>query len=211
MNLRFDENGLIPAIVQHADTREVLMVAYMNQESLDITLEEGRTCFYSRSRRALWRKGETSGNVQHVVRVSADCDADALLVEVLPDGPACHTGSRSCFFQGLYKSPDTPSLSLDGLYRLILGRRAERKEGSYTTYLFDKGREKMLKKVGEEATEVIIGAMKESREETVYEIADLAYHLLVLMAEMGIEPAAIVRELSGRHVVDTKTKQETMR
>ena len=208
MNLKFDANGLIPAIVQDFRTREVLMLAYMNRESLDISLAEKRTCFFSRSRQSLWRKGETSGNVQHIVRISADCDGDTLLIEVLRDGPACHTGADSCFFDLLYADEAQQRFSLDALYALIQGRKAEKKEGSYTTYLFEKGKEKILKKVGEESTEVIIGAMKDSREETVYEIADLAYHVLVLMAEMDITPQEIRQELAGRHVVDKKVKQE---
>lgn len=212
--LKFDEKGLIPAVVQDARTHRVLTLAYMNRESLAITLREGRTCFYSRSRRTLWRKGETSGNVQRVVRVTADCDGDALLVEVEPAGPACHTGEESCFFRPLEGAPDGGAaqarFSLDGLYGLLLGRKAERPAGSYTTYLFDKGREKILKKVGEECTEVIIGAMKDSREETVFEVADLTYHVLVLLAEMGVTPDEVRAELARRHVVDRKVKQETM-
>lgn len=212
--LKFDEKGLIPAVVQDARTHRVLTLAYMNRESLAITLREGRTCFYSRSRRTLWRKGETSGNVQRVVRVTADCDGDALLVEVEPAGPACHTGEESCFFRPLEGAPDSGAaearFSLDGLYELLLGRKAERPAGSYTTYLFDKGREKILKKVGEECTEVIIGAMKDSREETVFEVADLTYHVLVLLAEMGVTPDEVRAELARRHVVDRKVKQETM-
>lgn len=212
--LKFDEKGLIPAVVQDARTHRVLTLAYMNRESLAVTLREGRTCFYSRSRRTLWRKGETSGNVQRVVRVTADCDGDALLVEVEPAGPACHTGEESCFFRPLEGAPDSGAaearFSLDGLYGLLLGRKAERPAGSYTTYLFDKGREKILKKVGEECTEVIIGAMKDSREETVFEVADLTYHVLVLLAEMGVTPDEVRAELARRHVVDHKVKQETM-
>lgn len=212
--LKFDENGLIPAVVQDARTHRVLTLAYMNRESLAVTLREGRTCFYSRSRRTLWRKGETSGNVQRVVRVTADCDGDALLVEVEPAGPACHTGEESCFFRPLEGAPDGGAaearFSLDGLYGLLLDRKAERPAGSYTTYLFDKGREKILKKVGEECTEVIIGAMKDSREETVFEVADLTYHVLVLLAEMGVTPDEVRAELARRHVVDHKVKQETM-
>ena len=208
--LKFDAHGLIPAVVQDFRTRQVLTLAYMNRESLEITLREKRTCFYSRSRRTLWRKGETSGNVQHVVRISADCDGDALVVEVLPDGPACHTGADTCFFRLLYGDAAEAPFSLDGLYRLLLSRKAERPAGSYTTYLFDKGREKILKKVGEECTEVVIGAMKGSREETIFEVSDLAYHVLVLMAEMGITPEDIRAELASRHVIDHKVKQETM-
>ena len=208
--LKFDAHGLIPAVVQDFRTRQVLTLAYMNRESLEITLREKRTCFYSRSRKTLWRKGETSGNVQHVVRISADCDGDALVVEVLPDGPACHTGADTCFFRLLYGDAAEAPFTLDGLYRLLLSRKAERPAGSYTTYLFDKGREKILKKVGEECTEVVIGAMKGSREETIFEASDLAYHVLVLMAEMGITPEDIRAELASRHVIDHKVKQETM-
>lgn len=208
--IKFGPDGLIPAVVQDFRTREVLTVAYMNRESLAISLAERRTCFFSRSRQALWRKGETSGNVQHIVRITADCDQDALVVEVLRDGPACHTGNDSCFFNTLYRDEAQQRFTIDALYALVEGRKTEKKEGSYTTYLFEKGKEKILKKVGEECTEVIIGAMKGSRAETVYEIADLAYHILVLMAEEGITPEDIRHELASRHVVDHKTKQETM-
>ena len=208
--LKFDERGLIPAVVQDFYSGQVLTVAYMNRESLAITLEEKRTCFWSRSRGELWRKGETSGNVQHVVSVTADCDGDALVVRVIKDGPACHTGEESCFFHELFRDPDVPELALDALYGLLRERNERRPEKSYTTYLFEKGKEKILKKVGEECTEVIIGAMKDSREETVYEISDLCYHVLVLMVDMGITPEEIRRELASRHVVDHKVKQETM-
>ncbi len=210
MNLKFDADGLIPAVVQDADTGRVLTVAYMNRESLDITLAEKRTCFFSRSRQALWRKGETSGNVQHVVRVTADCDGDALLVEVRREGPACHTGAESCFHNAIADEGGAP-FTMDALFDLVQGRKAAPKEGSYTTYLFEKGKEKILKKVGEECAEVLIGAMKNDRTETVFEIADVAYHLLVLMAEMGITPDEVRRELARRHVVDHKVKQETMK
>ncbi|MCL1965525.1 MAG: bifunctional phosphoribosyl-AMP cyclohydrolase/phosphoribosyl-ATP diphosphatase HisIE [Firmicutes bacterium] len=209
MDLKFDKDGLIPAVVQDFRTGRVLTVAYMNQESLAISLAEKRTCFYSRSRQALWRKGETSGNTQRIVRMTADCDGDALVVEVIKEGPACHTGEESCFFTLLYAQEGAQPFSMDALYRLIEGRKAEAKEGSYTTYLFQKGKEKILKKVGEECTEVIIGGMKGSKGETVYEIADLAYHVLVLMAEMGITVEDIRQELAARHVVDHKVKQET--
>lgn len=211
-DVKFDQNGLVPAIVQDFYTGEVLTLAYMNKESLEITIKEGKTCFYSRSRACLWRKGETSGNFQHVVSITADCDNDALVVKVIKDGPACHTGCESCFFNLLHldQNVDLP-FSMDGLYELIMGRKIDQKEGSYTTYLFNKGKEKILKKVGEECTEVVIGAMKDSREETIYEISDLAYHLLVLMAEMNITVDDIRAELASRHVVDKKIKQETMR
>ena len=209
--LKFDERGLIPAVVQDYYSGRVLTVAYMNRESLAVTLEEKRTCFWSRSRGELWRKGETSGNMQHVVSVTADCDGDALVVRVIKDGPACHTGEESCFFRELFRDPDVPELALDALYALLCERNERRPPDSYTTYLFEKGKEKILKKVGEECTEVIIGAMKDSREETVYEISDLCYHVLVLMADMGITPEEIRRELASRHVVDHKVKQETMK
>lgn len=208
--LKFDANGLIPAIVQDHYTKEVLTLAYMNAETLALTIAEGRTVFWSRSRQEIWRKGETSGNVQRVVSITADCDADALVVEVVKDGPACHTGAESCFFTPVYVSPELKLFSWEGLYELIKGRKVNPQQGSYTTYLFEKGIEKILKKVGEETTEVIIGAMKNSREETVYEIADEAYHIMVLMVEMGIGIEDITRELEKRHVIDHKVKQETM-
>jgi len=210
MELKFDEKGLIPAIVQDHYTKQVLTLAYMNRESLAITIDERRTCFWSRSRQELWRKGETSGAVQHVVSVTADCDCDALVVEVVKDGPACHTGAESCFFNQLYLSEELKQFSYEGLYELIRGRRANPQEGSYTTYLFDKGLDKILKKVGEECTEVIIAGRKEDREETVYEIADLAYHVMVLMVQTGISVEDVTRELERRHVVDHKVKQERM-
>ena len=210
MELKFDEKGLIPAIVQDHYTKEVLTLAYMNKESLAITIDERRTCFWSRSHQELWRKGDTSGNVQHVVSITADCDGDALVVEVVKDGPACHTGSESCFFNEIYLSDELKQFSYEGLYHLIEGRKTTPKEGSYTTYLFDKGLDKILKKVGEECTEVIIGGRKEDKEETVYEIADLCYHVMVLMVQMGITVEDITRELEKRHVVDHKVKQERM-
>lgn len=210
MNLKFDEKGLIPAIVQDHYTKEVLTLAYMNEESLAITIDERRTCFWSRSRQELWRKGETSGSVQHVVSITADRDGDALVVEVVKDGPACHTGAESCFFRQLYLSPELKQFSYEGLYRLLQGRRTDPREGSYTTYLFEKGLDKILKKVGEECTEVIIAGRKEDKAETIYEIADLAYHVMVLMVQMGITVEEVTRELEGRHVVDHKVKQERM-
>ena len=210
MELKFDEKGLIPAIVQDHYTKEVLTLAYMNAESLAITIDERRTCFWSRSRQELWRKGDTSGAVQHVVAIYADCDADALVVEVVKDGPARHTGAESCFFQPLYISEELKQFSYEGLYQLIAGRKTDPKEGSYTTYLFEKGMDKILKKVGEECTEVIIGASKGDKEEAVYEIADLCYHVMVLMVQMGITVEDITRELEKRHVVDHKVKQERM-
>ena len=210
MELKFDEKGLIPAIVQDHYTKEVLTLAYMNAESLALTIAEQRTVFWSRSRQELWRKGETSGNVQKVVSVTADCDGDALVVEVIKSGPACHTGAESCFFNPVYVSDEVKQFSWEGLYRLIQGRRTQPKEGSYTTYLFEKGRDKILKKVGEECTEVLIGGAKNDREETIYEIADLAYHVLVLMVEMGITLEDITAEEAKRHVIDKKIKQERM-
>jgi phosphoribosyl-ATP pyrophosphohydrolase/phosphoribosyl-AMP cyclohydrolase len=210
MELKFDGQGLIPAIVQDHYTKQVLTLAYMNAESLAITIDERRTCFWSRSRRTLWRKGETSGNVQHVVSITADCDCDALVVEVVKDGPACHTGAESCFFNRLYLSDELKAFSYEGLYELIRGRQTAPKEGSYTSYLFARGLDKILKKVGEECTEVIIAGRKEDREETVYEIADLAYHVMVLMVQMGISVEDVTRELEKRHVVDHKVKQERM-
>lgn len=207
----FDEKGLIPAIVQDFYTKEVLTLAYMNEESLEITKKEGYTCFWSRSRQELWRKGETSGNRQKVVSITADCDGDALVVEVIKAGPACHTGAESCFFNNIYQSEDQNPFSYKDLYELIKGRKTEPKEGSYTTYLFESGMDKILKKVGEESTEVIIAAAKGDKEETVYEISDLAYHILVMMVEMGIEIPNINGELAHRHVIDKKIKQEYMK
>ena len=208
--LKFDENGLIPAIVVDSVTKKVLTLAYMNRESLMITMERGLTCFYSRSRQELWLKGETSGNYQHVVSITADCDKDALVVVVEPDGPACHTGEVSCFYNTIFENPEYKEFSLEALSKLIEGRKLEKTEGSYTTYLFEKGRDKILKKVGEESTEVIIAAKGDDKKETIYEIADLAYHLLVLMIEMGISLEDIHRELASRHVIDKKVKQEKM-
>ncbi len=208
--LKFDEKGLIPAVVQEAGTGKVLMVAWMNRESLQKTLETGLTCFWSRSRQALWTKGETSGNLQHVVSVTADCDGDTLLVKVDKDGPACHTGSETCFFNDLWQSEERHEFTYEGLMALIEGRKNEPKEGSYTTYLFEKGLDKILKKVGEESTEVIIAAKAQDKKETVYEIADLAYHVMVLMTEAGITTDDIRAELAKRHVIDHKVKQEKM-
>ncbi|MCD8056210.1 MAG: bifunctional phosphoribosyl-AMP cyclohydrolase/phosphoribosyl-ATP diphosphatase HisIE [Clostridiales bacterium] len=208
MNLKFDERGLIPAVVVDEYTREVLTLAYMNRESLEISLERGLTCFYSRSRRSLWLKGETSGNYQHIVKIVADCDRDALTVTVRRDGPACHTGEVSCFYNTVYD--DGTDFTYEGLMELIAGRKSSPKEGSYTSYLFDKGIDKILKKVGEEATEVVIAGKDGDRGETVYEISDLIYHLMVLMTEAGITTEDISRELARRHVVDAKVKQEKM-
>ncbi len=208
--LKFDEKGLIPAIVTDADTGKVLTLAYMNKESLQISMEKGLTCFYSRSRQELWLKGETSGNFQHIVSITADCDYDALNVVVRKDGPACHTGTDSCFTNEVYEGEEPEGFSMESLYTLLLGRKENLPEGSYTTYLFQKGMDKILKKVGEECTEVIIGACKNDRAETVYEIADLAYHVMVLMVEMGISVDDIKKELASRHVIDHKVKQEKM-
>lgn len=208
--LKFDEKGLIPAIVVDSKTGEVLTLAYMNEESLKITLEKGLTCFYSRSRQELWLKGETSGNYQHVVSITADCDNDALVVVVEKDGPACHTGKESCFFNPVYQSDERHRFTLQGLYELLEGRKKEKPEGSYTTYLFEKGIDKILKKVGEECTEVIIAGKANDKKETVYELADLAYHAMVLMVEMGITVEDVRNELASRHVIDHKVKQEKM-
>ena len=208
--LKFDEKGLIPAIVVDSISKKVLTLAYMSRESLKITMEKNLTCFYSRSRGELWLKGETSGNYQHVVSITADCDNDALVVTVEPDGPACHTGTESCFTKPVYENTELRDFSLESLVKLIEGRKIEKTEGSYTTYLFEKGLDKILKKVGEESTEVIIAAKADDKKETIYEIADLTYHLLVLMIQMGISLEDIHRELASRHVIDKKVKQEKM-
>lgn len=208
--LKFDANGLIPAIVVDSVTKRVLTLAYMNRESLQISMEKGLTCFWSRSRQELWLKGETSGNYQHIVSITADCDGDALVVVVDKDGPACHMGTDSCFENPVWQSQERHEFSLGGLMQLIEGRKTEKKEGSYTTYLFEKGLDKILKKVGEECTEVIIAAKAEDKKETIYEIADLAYHAMVLMVEAGISLEDIHRELASRHVIDHKVKQEKM-
>ena len=208
--LKFDEKGLIPAIVVDSVSKKVLTLAYMNRESLEISLEKGLTCFWSRSRQELWLKGETSGNYQHIVSITADCDGDALVVVVDKEGPACHTGEDSCFFQPVYQAEDRHEFSLDGLMEMLRGRKEEKPEGSYTTYLFETGIDKSLKKVGEESTEVIIAAKADDKRETVYEIADLAYHVMVLMVEMGISLEDIHKELASRHVIDHKVKQEKM-
>ena len=207
--LKFDSNGLIPAIVQDVYTKKVLMLAYMNKESLEITINEGKTCFWSRSRKCLWRKGETSGNTQQVVSIRTDCDKDTLLIEVIKAGPACHTGSETCFFEDIVV-PEEEAFSYEGLYQMLVGRKVEKKEGSYTTYLFEKGIDKILKKVGEECTEVIIGAKGGDKEETIYEVADLLYHITVMMIEMGISVEDVTKELAKIHIVDHKVKQEKM-
>ena len=209
-DLKFDEKGLIPAVVQDYFSKQVLTVAYMNRESLEISIKEGRTCFFSRSRQQLWRKGETSGNTQEIVTIKADCDLDALVVEVIKKGPACHTGSESCFFNPVYQSETQQDFSMEALYELLKGRKTNPKEGSYTTYLYQKGIDKILKKVGEECTEVIVAGKGGDKAETIFEISDLAYHVMVLMVEMGIEPKDIFAQLASRHVVDHKVKQEKM-
>ena len=209
--LKFDDKGLIPAVVVNDDSGDVLMVAYMNRESLKISLEKKLTCFWSRSRQELWLKGETSGNYQHIRRIMTDCDRDTLLVFVKPDGPACHLGNDSCFVDDIMprEEKEHERFTLCGLMELIKGRKNESVEGSYTSYLFEKGLDKILKKIGEESSEVIIAA-KNDRKETVYEISDLVYHLLVLMAEMNIDIKDIILELASRHIIDKKVKQEKM-
>ena len=209
--LKFDEKGLIPAIVVDADTKKVLTLAYMNRESLEISIEKKLTCFYSRSRQKLWLKGETSGNFQHILSITADCDYDALTVLVKKDGPACHTGTDSCFNDVIFENDEADApFSLDALMELIRGRKTEKKEGSYTTYLFEKGIDKILKKVGEESTEVIIAGKANDKKETIYEIADLTYHIMVMMVEMGISLDEVKSELASRQVIDKKVKQEKM-
>ncbi len=208
--LKFDERGLIPAIVQDARTGQVLTLAWMNRESLGVSMEKELTCFWSRSRQELWLKGETSGNYQHIVSITADCDRDALVVAVEKDGPACHTGTESCFTAPVWQSDTRQEFHLRDLYALLEGRKRDKPEGSYTTYLFEKGLDKILKKVGEESTEVIIAAKAEDRKETVYELADLMYHAMVLMVQMGIPLEEVRQELASRHVIDHKVKQEKM-
>ncbi len=208
--LRFDRDGLIPAVVQDAYSKKVLTVAYMNRESLEISMKRKLTCFYSRSRKKLWLKGETSGNFQHIVSITADCDYDSLLVEVVKDGPACHLGTESCFNSPVLENEDIDTFSLEGLYELLEDRKSNAKEGSYTSYLFEKGLDKILKKVGEECTEVVIAAKGGDKDETVFEIADLVYHVLVLMADSGITIGDVKEQLASRHVVDKKVKQERM-
>ncbi len=208
--LKFDANGLIPAIVVDAETKEVLTLAYMSRESLQLSIEKKLSCFYSRSRQKLWLKGETSGHYQHIISITADCDQDALVVAVKKDGPACHTGTESCFTQTVFENDELPPFSYERLMALIQGRKDQKAEGSYTTYLFEKGLDKILKKVGEESTEVVLAAKGGDQKETIYEIADLAYHVMVLMIQMGISLADIRRELASRHVIDKKVKQEKM-
>ena len=209
-DLKFDEKGLIPAVVVDTYSKKVLTVAYMNKESLQISMDEGRTCFWSRSRQELWRKGDTSGNVQHIVSITADCDRDALTVEVVKEGPACHLGTESCFSDLVYVNPAYNQFSMDNLFEMLEGRKANMPEGSYTTYLFEKGIDKILKKIGEECTEVIIASKAEDRAETIYEIAYLAYHVMVMMVEQGISLEDVRKELASRHVIDHKVKQEKM-
>lgn len=208
--LKFDEKGLIPAVVVDTVTKKVLTLAYMNEESLKISMEKGLTCFFSRSRQELWLKGETSGNYQHIVSITADCDKDALVVEVEKDGPACHLGTDSCFENPVYQSEELKSFSMQGLYDLLVGRNEKRPEGSYTTYLFEKGIDKILKKVGEECTEVIIAGKADDKKETIYELADLTYHAMVLMVQMGITVEDVHKELASRNIIDVKVKQEKM-
>ena len=208
--LKFDEKGLIPAIVVDAVTKRVLTLAYMNKESLQISMEKKKTCFFSRSRQELWLKGETSGNYQNIVSITADCDKDALVVVVEPEGPACHLGTESCFEYPVWENDDLHEFSLQSLMTMLIGRKIEKKEGSYTTYLFEKGIDKILKKVGEECTEVIIAGKADDKKETIYEIADLTYHVMVLMIQMGISLEDIHKELASRHVIDKKVKQEKM-
>ena len=209
--LKFDEKGLIPAVIVEAGTHELLMVAYMNRESLKISIETGKNCFWSRSRQELWTKGETSGNYQHIVSITADCDLDTLKVVVEKDGPACHTGAETCFFNPVYQSDEKSDFTLDALMELIRGRKTNPQEGSYTTYLFQKGLDKILKKIGEESTEVIIAAKDNDPKETIYEISDLVYHVMVMMIQQGISLEDILRELASRHVIDHKVKQEKSR
>lgn len=209
--LKFDEKGLIPAVIVEAGTHRLLMVAYMNRESLKISMETGKTCFWSRSRQELWTKGETSGNYQHIVSITADCDLDTLKVVVEKDGPACHTGAETCFFNPVYQSEEKSDFTLDALMELIRGRKTNPQKGSYTTYLFQKGLDKILKKIGEESTEVIIAAKDNDPKETIYEISDLVYHVMVMMIEQDISLEDIRKELASRHVIDHKVKQEKSR
>ena len=209
--LKFDDRGLIPAVVTDYYTKKVLTVAYMNRESLEISIKEGKTCFYSRSRQKLWRKGETSGNFQHIVYIKTDCDRDALTVEVVKDGPACHLGTDSCFNDYVYASVSLPQFSVDGLYSLLEGRKKDKPQGSYTTYLFEQGIDKILKKVGEECTEVVVAGKGGDKAETTFEIADLMYHVMVLMVQIGIEPKDIIDEMAKRHIIDHKVKQQKMK
>ena len=209
--LKFDEKGLIPAVVQDFNTKKVLMLAYMNKESIEISLKEKKTCFFSRSRNELWRKGESSGNFQQIISMDADCDGDTLLIEVIKDGPACHTGADSCFFKDIFSDDEVSRFSMSALYEMMEGRKNQPKEGSYTTYLFEKGMDKILKKIGEECTETVIAGAKNDRQEAIFEIADLTYHILVMMVEMGISIEDIKDELASRRIVDYKVKQEPLK
>ena len=211
-NLKFDHNGLIPAIIIDNGTKSVLMVAYMNAESLHISIEGGLACFWSRSRGELWLKGKTSGNYLHIISITADCDRDSLTVEVKPDGPACHTGAYSCFNEVIFESDDnSPAFTYDALMKMLAGRKKTPSEGSYTSYLFNSGLDKILKKLGEETTEVIISAKDKDKANTVYELADLMYHAMVLMTEAGISLDDVKNEMASRHVIDKKVKQEKMK
>ncbi len=198
--IKFDERGLVPAIAQDASTGRVLMLAYMNAESLQATLDSGYATYFSRSRQQLWRKGETSGHTQKIRAIHYDCDGDAILLTVDQVGPACHTGEVSCFFNQVVADEDAPATAaiLQQVYDVIADRKATPQEGSYTNYLLDKGVEKICKKVGEEASETIIAAVKGSREEVTYEAADLMYHLLVLLFQQGVTPAEVWAELERR-------------
>ena len=196
--IRFDERGLVPAVVQDADTKKVLMLAYMNKESIKKTLKEREACYYSRSRKELWRKGETSGNIQKVEGFYYDCDKDSILIIVEQTGVACHTGEISCFFNEVLKAENEEADVLKDLYNLLGERKENPIEGSYTNYLFERGLDKILKKVGEETSEVIIGAKNKSKRELVYEISDLVYHVLVLMVNENVSIEDIKKELRGR-------------
>ena len=209
--VKFDDRGLVPVVAQDVETGRVLMLAWANAQALEETVRTARGVYFSRSRGKLWRKGETSGNVQHIVSIVADCDRDALVVEVIKDGPACHLGTDSCFNNYVYRSDSLAEFSVEGLYELLAGRKRDLPQGSYTTYLFEQGIDKILKKVGEECTEVIVAGKGGDRDETVFEIADLMYHVMVLMVEMGIDTKDVLRELSARHVIDHKIKQQKMK
>ena len=199
MTIRFDDNGLVPAIVQDARTKEVLTLAYMNEESLEKTKQTGETWFYSRSRQELWHKGATSGNTQRVMSITADCDQDALVVSVIPKGPACHTGARSCFNETVAENEKVASVeAITRLEQVIKTRFVEKPEGAYTTYLFEKGVDKIGKKIGEEATEVVIAAKNNDAEELSMEAADLIYHLMVLLENQKVPFANVLEILEQR-------------
>lgn len=199
MTIRFDDNGLVPAIVQDARTKEVLTLAYMNEESLEKTKQTGETWFYSRSRQELWHKGATSGNTQQVVSITADCDQDALVVSVIPNGPACHTGARSCFNETVIENDKVASVeAITRLEQVIKTRFVEKPEGAYTTYLFEKGVDKIGKKIGEEATEVVIAAKNNDAEELSMEAADLIYHLMVMLENQKVPFANVLEILEQR-------------